>query len=108
MTRTKLILAGSALWFAAAAAKDNPRAQYNLGLLYVTQRNWNKALDAFDQGLGGALRPDWIEVWSYIYRGNCWDMIGQRERAVAEFSVGAFVTDSLGAYRAVDPAWPSA
>ena len=66
--------------------RGNSWAWYNLGLLYVTQRNWNKALDAFDQGLNGSLRPDWIEVWSYIYRGNCWDMIGQRERAVAEYN----------------------
>lgn len=66
--------------------RGNSWAWYNLGLLYIAQRNWNKALDAFDQGLGGSLRPDWIEVWSYIYRGNCWDMIGQRERAVAEYN----------------------
>lgn len=66
--------------------RGNSWAWYNLGLLYIAQRNWNKALDAFDQGLGGNLRPDWIEVWSYIYRGNCWDMIGQRERAVAEYN----------------------
>lgn len=66
--------------------RGNSWAWYNLGLLYMTQRNWNKALDAYDQALGGALRPDWIEVWSYIYRGNCWDMIGQRERAVSEYN----------------------
>lgn len=66
--------------------RGNSWAWYNLGLLYIAQRNWNKALDAFDQGLNGSLRPDWIEVWSYIYRGNCWDMIGQRERAVAEYN----------------------
>jgi aminopeptidase N len=67
-------------------SRANSWAWYNLGLLYMTQRNWNRALDAFDQGLNGLLRPDWIEVWSYIYRGNCWDMIGQRERAVAEYN----------------------
>ncbi len=61
-------------------------AWYNLGLLYMTQRNYSKALDAFDQGLNGNLRPDWIEVWSYIYRGNGWDALGQRERAVAEYN----------------------
>jgi tetratricopeptide (TPR) repeat protein len=66
--------------------RGNSWAWYNLGRLYIAQRNWNKALDAFDQGLNGSLRPDWIEVWSYIYRGNCWDMIGQRERAVAEYN----------------------
>ncbi len=61
-------------------------AWYNLGLLYLTQRNYSKALDAFDQGLNGNLRPDWIEVWAYIYRGNAWDALGQRERAVAEYN----------------------
>jgi tetratricopeptide (TPR) repeat protein len=66
--------------------RGNSWAWYNLGLLYMTQRNWNKALDAFDQALNGNLRPDWIEVWSYIYRGNSWDMSGQRERAVAEYN----------------------
>ncbi|MBK9315327.1 MAG: tetratricopeptide repeat protein [Acidobacteria bacterium] len=66
--------------------RSNAWAWYNLGLLYMTQRNWNKALDAFDQSLNGIIRPDWIEVWSYIYRGNCWDMIDQRERALAEYN----------------------
>lgn len=61
-------------------------AWYNLGLLYMTQRNYNKSLDAFDQALNGNLRPDWVEVWSYIYRGNAWDALGQRERAVAEYN----------------------
>lgn len=66
--------------------RGNSWAWYNLGLVYMTQRNWNKALDAFDQTLNGNLRPDWLEVWSYIYRGNSWDSIGQRERAVAEYN----------------------
>jgi tetratricopeptide (TPR) repeat protein len=72
-----------------AAIKLNSRnswAYYNLGLVYFTQRNWNRALDAFDQALNGNIKPDWIEVFSYIYRGNCWDMIGQRERAIAEYN----------------------
>src|SRR5262245_49373939 len=66
--------------------RGNSWAWYNLGLLYMTQRNWNKALDAFDQVLNGNLRPDWIEVWSYVYRGTSWDAIGQRERAIAEYN----------------------
>src|SRR5882672_592274 len=66
--------------------RSNSWAWYNLGLVYVTQRNWNKALDAFDQALNGNLRPNWVEVWSFIYRGNAWDSIGQRERAIAEYN----------------------
>ncbi len=67
-------------------SRGNSWAWYNLGLLYMTQRNWNRALDAFERVLEGSLRPDWVEVWSYIYKGNCYDMIGQRERAVAEYN----------------------
>lgn len=66
--------------------RGNSWAWYNLGLLYMAQRNWKKALDAFEQTLNGNLRPDWIEVWSYIYAGNCWDMVGQRERAITEYN----------------------
>lgn len=65
--------------------RSNSWAWYNLGILYIAQRNWKKGLDAFDQSLSGSLRPDWIEVFSHIYRGNCWDMLDQRERAVAEY-----------------------
>jgi tetratricopeptide (TPR) repeat protein len=61
-------------------------AWYNLGTLYLMQRNYQKALDAFDMALNGNLRPDWIEVWSYIYRGNAWDALDQRARAIAEYN----------------------
>ncbi len=66
--------------------RGNSWAWYNMGLLYMAQRNWKKGLDSFEQTLNGNMRPDWIEVWSYIYSGNCWDMVGQRERAVAEYN----------------------
>src|SRR5262249_36494408 len=66
--------------------RNNSWAWYNLGLVYMTQRNWNKALDAFDQALSGNLRPNWIEVWSYMYRGNSWDMIGKRDHSISEYN----------------------
>ena len=71
------------------AVKLSPRsswAWYNLGLLYMRQRNMQKAIDAFSQALTGDLDPNWIEVWSYIYRGNAYDALGQRDRAVAEYN----------------------
>src|SRR4030095_194970 len=40
--------------------RGNSWAWYNLGLLYLTQRNYQKTLDAFDEALNGNLRPDWI------------------------------------------------
>jgi tetratricopeptide (TPR) repeat protein len=72
-----------------AALKLNPRsswAWYNLGLLYMEQRNWSKAVDAFTEALNGDLEPRWLEVWCYIYRGNAYDAQGNRERAVAEYT----------------------
>ncbi len=66
--------------------RGNSWAWYNLGLLCMAQRNYQKALDSFDQALNGNVRPDWVEVWSYIYRGNAWDAIDQRERALTEYN----------------------
>ncbi|MEW6127586.1 MAG: M1 family aminopeptidase [Acidobacteriota bacterium] len=73
-----------------AARKLNPRsswAWYNLGLVYMAQQNWEKARDAFTQVLNGDLEPSWVEVWSYIYKGNAYDAEGPdgRERAVKEY-----------------------
>jgi len=71
------------------AIKLNPRsslAWYNLGLLYMEQRNWQKATDAFTEALNGDLEPSWLEVWSYIKKGNAWDATDNRERAVAEYT----------------------
>lgn len=70
------------------AIKLAPRsswAWYNLGLLYMRQANSQKAVDAFSQALAGDLDPKWIEVWSLIYRGNAYDALGARDRAVAEY-----------------------
>jgi aminopeptidase N len=72
-----------------AALKLNPRsswAWYNLGLLFMEQRNWDKAKDYFSETLNGDLEPAWLEVWSYIYRGNAYDAQGNRDRAVAEYN----------------------
>lgn len=72
-----------------SALKLNSRsswAWYNLGLLYMEQRNWQKARDSFTEALGGDLEPSWVEVWSYIKRGNAWDAEDNRDRAVAEYN----------------------
>jgi aminopeptidase N len=70
------------------AIKLNPRsslAWYYLGQLYMEQRNWQKAREYFTEALNGDLEPSWLEVWSYIRKGNAFDADDQRERAVAEY-----------------------
>ena len=65
--------------------RSNSWVYYNLGLLFLEQRNWQHALDNFEASLNGTLKPSWIEVWARIKRGNAYDAKGERNRAVAEY-----------------------
>ncbi len=69
-------------------------AWYNLGLLYFEQKNYQKALDTFAEALELDLQPRWVEVWSYIKRGQCYDALGNRDRAVAEYNKAAQTGDN--------------
>ncbi len=66
--------------------RSNSWVYYNLGLLYLEQRNWQPALDNFDASLNGTLKPSWIEVWAHIKKGNAYDAKGERNRAVSEYN----------------------
>ncbi|HWW75492.1 MAG TPA: M1 family aminopeptidase, partial [Pyrinomonadaceae bacterium] len=65
--------------------KSNSWVYYNLGLIFLEQRNYQQALDNFDAALHGNLRPTWIEAWARIKRGNAYDGMGDRARAVHEY-----------------------
>lgn len=66
--------------------RSNSWVYYNLGLLYLEQRNWQPALDNFDAALNGTLQPSWIEAWAHIKKGNAYDAKGERNRAVSEYN----------------------
>ena len=66
--------------------RSNSWVYYNLGLLFLEQRNWAQALDNFYAALNGTLKPSWIEVWAHIKRGNAYDAQGERSRAVSEYN----------------------
>jgi aminopeptidase N len=66
--------------------RSNSWVYYNLGLLYLEQRNWQLALDAFDSALNGNLKPNWIEAWARIKRGNAYDARDMRAQAVNEYN----------------------
>jgi aminopeptidase N len=66
--------------------RSNSWVYYNLGLLFLEQRNWQQALDNLEASLIGNLKPAWIEVWAHIKRGNAYDAKGERSRAVAEYN----------------------
>jgi aminopeptidase N len=66
--------------------RSNSWVYYNLGLLFLEQRNWQQALDNLEASLIGNLKPSWIEAWAHIKRGNAYDAKGERNRAVAEYN----------------------
>jgi aminopeptidase N len=66
--------------------RSNSWVYYNLGLLFLEQRNWQQALDNLEAALNGTLKPSWIEVWARIKRGNAYDAKGDRNKAVYEYN----------------------
>jgi aminopeptidase N len=66
--------------------RSNSWVYYNLGLLFLEQRNWQQALDNLEASLIGNLKPSWIEAWAHIKRGNAYDAKGERERARSEYN----------------------
>ncbi len=65
--------------------RSNSWIYYNLGLLFLEQRNYDLAVDNFKAVLSGNLRPTWLEVWANVKMGNAYDAKGDRPRAVAAY-----------------------
>jgi len=66
--------------------RNNAWVYYNLGLLFFEQRNWQLALDNFQAVLdSNNSKPEWIETWAHIKRGNAYDARGDRVHAVDEY-----------------------
>ncbi len=71
------------------ALKRNPRyslAHFRMAEVFFEQFNLNAAADSFRNALNGDKDPPWTEVWSYIYLGKIYDILGQRQRALAEYN----------------------
>ncbi|HXX18511.1 MAG TPA: tetratricopeptide repeat protein [Candidatus Acidoferrum sp.] len=71
----------------------NSLAHFRTGEAMFYQKNYNSAANAFRAALGGDLDPKWVEVWSHIYMGKIYDLLGQRERAVNEYSLAQKTKD---------------
>ena len=71
----------------------NSLAHFRMGEAMFYQKNFQAAANAFRAALGGDLDPKWTEVWSHIYIGKIYDVLGQRERAVNEYSLAQHTND---------------
>jgi len=65
-----------------------PLANFRMGEAFFYQKNYQAAANAFRESLQTVPEPSekWTEVWSHIYLGEIFDLLGQRERAVNEYS----------------------
>ncbi|HEV2859425.1 MAG TPA: M1 family aminopeptidase [Pyrinomonadaceae bacterium] len=66
--------------------RSNSWVYYNLGLIYLEQRNYDPAIENFKAALDGNMRPTWIEAWANIKMGNAYDAKGDRARAVNAYN----------------------
>jgi len=72
---------------------SNSLAHFRMGEAMFNQKNYQSAANAFRAALGGDNDPKWIEVWSHIFIGKIYDLLGQRERAVNEYSLAQHLGD---------------
>jgi len=60
-------------------------AHFRLGEVYFEQHSYSNAANSMRAALNGDLQPDWVETWCHIYLGKVYDILGQRQRAKAEY-----------------------
>lgn len=79
------------------ALKANPissLANYRIGDVLFTQRNYQASMNAYRDALRGDDDPRWTEVWSHIQMGKIFDVTGQRDRAVNEYRQAVQTNDN--------------
>ena len=60
-------------------------AHFRLGETFFMQHSYSNAANSLRDSLNGDLKPEWVETWVHIYMGKVYDILGQRERAKAEY-----------------------
>jgi len=79
------------------ALEANPQsslANYRIGELLFTQRNYQASVNSYRDALRGDGEPRWTEVWSHIALGKIFDITGQRDRAVNEYRLAVQTNDN--------------
>src|SRR6202040_4014248 len=77
---------------------NRPLANFRMGEAFFYQKNYQASANAFREALQTVPEPSekWTEVWSHIYLGKIFDLLGQRERAVNEYSKARQTNDDTG------------
>ncbi len=91
-----------------SALKLSPQrslAHFRMAEVYYEQFNLQSAADSFRNALNGDLDPGWIEVWSYLYLVKIYDILGQRQRAMAEYTKAVNTKDDTNGAQAEAEKW---
>jgi hypothetical protein len=67
--------------------RQNGLALFRMGEAMFFEKNYQAAANSFRDAIDGVIDPSykWIIVWSHVYLGKIYDLIGQRERAMNEY-----------------------
>jgi tetratricopeptide (TPR) repeat protein len=78
-------------------------ANFRMGEAFFYQKNYQASANAFREALQTVPEPaeKWTEVWSHIYLGKIFDLLGQRERALNEYSKARQTNDNTGSAQEV-------
>jgi len=73
-------------------------ANFRMGEAFFYQKNYQAAANAFREAVATVPEPSekWTEVWSHIYLGKIFDLLGQRERALNEYNKARQTNDNTG------------
>lgn len=74
--------------------RSSSLAHYRVAEVFMLQNNYQSAANEFREALNGNLEPKWTEVWSHINLGKIFDITGQRERAVNEYTLAVRTKDN--------------
>ncbi|HUL35542.1 MAG TPA: M1 family aminopeptidase [Candidatus Eisenbacteria bacterium] len=78
-------------------------ANFRMGEAFFYQKNYQAAANAFREALATVPEPSekWTEVWSHVYLGKIFDILGQRERALNEYNKARQLNDNTSGAQAV-------
>jgi Peptidase family M1 domain len=73
-------------------------ANFRMGEAFFYEKNYQASANAFREALATVPEPSekWTEVWSHIYLGKIFDLLGQRERALHEYDKARQTNDNTG------------
>jgi tetratricopeptide (TPR) repeat protein len=78
---------------------------FRMAEVFFDQSSLEAATNSFRDALNGDKDPKWIEVWCYIYLGKIYDILGQRQRAIAEYTKAVNTKDDTYGAQVVANKW---